>query len=248
MPSCIVVGGVDVITPGCHAGRAPLARPGYGEAMDTRRLDDDIAGCAAAHQRLLDALDGLADDDARRPSLLPGWSVGHVLTHLARNADSFTQIVAAAGGDEPVAQYPGGAAQREHDIETGSGRPAAALVDDVRRSIWRLEQAWAGATTEAWQGRAAGLHDTFSVIQLPARRWREVEIHHSDLGIGFTWRDWSPEFVRRNLPGLARVWASRRPMGMTELPPAALSASPHERLAWLVGRVEIEGLEPAGIF
>jgi maleylpyruvate isomerase len=29
----------------------------------------------------------LTDGQAREASLLPGWSRGHVLTHLARNAD-----------------------------------------------------------------------------------------------------------------------------------------------------------------
>ena len=44
-------------------------------------------------------------------------------------------------------------------------------------------------------------------------------------------------------------WNARRPMGMTGLPAeAARQLPPHDRLAWLLGRVEIEGLEPAGIF
>ena len=29
----------------------------------------------------------------------------------------------------------------------------------------------------------------------PFRRWREMEIHHSDLGLGFTPDDWSAGFV-----------------------------------------------------
>jgi hypothetical protein len=43
------------------------------------------------------------------------------------------------------------------------------------------------------------------------------------------------------------LWASRKPMGMTDLPPRALSVPPHQRVAWLLGRAEIEGLAPAGI-
>jgi hypothetical protein len=31
------------------------------------------------------------------------------------------------------------------------------------------------------------------------------------------------------------------------MPPAALAVPPHERLAWLLGRREIDGLEPAGV-
>ncbi|MGH3326267.1 MAG: maleylpyruvate isomerase N-terminal domain-containing protein [Streptomycetales bacterium] len=35
-----------------------------------------------AHRRLLDLSAALTDDGARAPSTLPGWSRGHVLTHL----------------------------------------------------------------------------------------------------------------------------------------------------------------------
>ena len=37
-----------------------------------------------AHQRLLGTASGLDDAQIRRASLLPEWSIGHVLTHLAR--------------------------------------------------------------------------------------------------------------------------------------------------------------------
>jgi maleylpyruvate isomerase len=42
-------------------------------------------------------------------------------------------------------------------------------------------------------------------------------------------------------------WNARRPMGLTGLPPEALAVDPTTRLAWLFGRVEIEGLAPAGV-
>ena len=59
-----------------------------GTGTGTGAPTDLIDGCLAAQATLLDALAGLADDAARRPSLLPDWTVGHVLTHIARNADS----------------------------------------------------------------------------------------------------------------------------------------------------------------
>ena len=54
--------------------------------MDVPSTDIDL--CRRSHDRLRKAIAGLADDDVRAPSLLPGWSVGHVLNHIARNADS----------------------------------------------------------------------------------------------------------------------------------------------------------------
>jgi hypothetical protein len=46
---------------------------------------------------------------------------------------------------------------------------------------------------------------------------------------------------------MAMLWNSRLPMGMTGLPEAALAVDDHHRLAWLLGRATIDGLEPAGL-
>ena len=59
-----------------------------------------IHGCTDAHRRLEAAAGLVTDEVARQPSTLDGWSVGHVLNHLARNADSHTGVfVAAARGE-----------------------------------------------------------------------------------------------------------------------------------------------------
>lgn len=52
--------------------------------------DPDLASqlCREAQERLLLRVAGLDDGAMRAPSRLPGWTVGHVLTHLARNADA----------------------------------------------------------------------------------------------------------------------------------------------------------------
>jgi hypothetical protein len=48
---------------------------------------DVLDQIVAASEHLLDTAAGFSDANVRGPSLLPGWSRGHVLTHLARNAD-----------------------------------------------------------------------------------------------------------------------------------------------------------------
>ena len=173
---------------------------------------------AAGAPRSLDAA------DVRLPSLLPGWTVGHVLTHVARNADSFVRMLEGVERGEIVDQYEGGVGARAADIEAGAGRPAGELVHDVRGTIWRFE-----GHGRADQRRGTGRRGSFGdgpVDGLPFRRWREVEVHHADLGLpGFTFADWSSAYVRRELQRELMTWRSRKPMGFSDLPPAALALS-----------------------
>lgn len=217
--------------------------------VDVRALDRDVTGAASAHQGLLAMLDERLTEgrlDPRASSRLPEWTVGHVLTHLARNADSITRVLDASGRGKIADRYDGGAAGRDAEIEAGRERPAAAQVDDVRRTIWRLEQAWSGHAH--WDGRSRETTGReIPVIDLPFMRWREVEVHRMDLGLGYEPEDWPSAYVRLELRVMEMRWNARRPMGMTGLPPAALAASPAQRLAWLLGRAPIPGLDPAGV-
>lgn len=168
--------------------------------MDADRLDAEVTGCAAAHQRLLADLDLLTDDQVCSASLLPKWTVGHVLNHIVRNAESMIRVFAAAGDGLVVERYAGGVAGRNAGIEDGADRSAAELVAEVRATIWRLEQSWATASTEAWQGRSVETSGReIPVSDLPFLRWREVEVHHADLGLGFTFDDWSDAYVTAEL-------------------------------------------------
>src|SRR5262245_50530179 len=90
--------------------------------------------------------------DGSTPSRLPGWTIGHVLTHLARNADSIGRVLVAAERGEVIDRYAGGQARRDAEIEAGAPRPASELVADVRNTIWSLEQTWSIHTR--WDGRS----------------------------------------------------------------------------------------------
>ena len=70
---------------------------------DLQRALDEMA---EATDRLLAGLDRLTERDVRGPSLLPGWTRAHVLTHLARNADGLAVLAhnARTGEDRPM--YP----------------------------------------------------------------------------------------------------------------------------------------------
>lgn len=215
----------------------------------------DLAGARAAHARLSASLDAVTDDVARRPSLLPDWTVGHLLTHLARNADGITGIFEAAAEGRVADQYPGGQEQRRADIEAGAHRPAAELVADVRDAAARLERTWQATPDAAWaRGTGRTARGELGLAEIVFRRWREVEVHHADLGLDFTWRDWSTEYVDLELDRQLNALAPRLPDDLAlrveatdalgvwivetvPRPPVVIRAPRHELVAWLLGRV-----------
>lgn len=225
-------------------------------AMDprpTRHLEQ----VREAHRALVAALDGLDDRHVTRPSLLPGWTVGHVLTHLARNADSHVRLLVAASRGEIGEQYPPGrhrdaAAARAAEIDAGAGRRAAELVDDVCRSAEALEAAWDACTDLGWSGQGrSGSGELVPVRDLPFRRWREVEVHRVDLGPGVpgscTPADWPAAYVREESVRLRMLWDARVPMGLSGLPEPVRALDEHDQLAWLLGRRQLDGVPPAGL-
>lgn len=219
-------------------------------------VDALVDGSRAAHARLLATVDAVTDEQARRPSRLPEWTVGHVLTHLARNADSHTRMLEAAARGDAVDQYAGGDEQRARDIQAGAGRPADGLAADVREATARLEETWAKTPADVWangKGRMGGVETPVS--ELPFLRWREVEIHHADLGLGFSWADWSDAYVDLEMKRTVAGLAPRLPPGMAlRLEPTddgrawsvphestgvvVVSRPRRELLAWLVGRLD----------
>lgn len=161
--------------------------------------------------------------DARDPTLLENWSVGHLLTHVARNADSVTRRLNAAMRGERVSQYEGGADGRRAGIEAGAARPYRELVADVVVSAQGITQAAALMNDAAWDAISTSTNgEKQSAALVIERRIREVVIHRSDLGGVYTWRDWPDELVNEIND---HVLESLR----TRADPTALAA-------WLTGR------------
>jgi maleylpyruvate isomerase len=180
----------------------------------------------------LDArLVGLRDEQARAPSLLPGWSVGHLLTHIARNGDSVVWRLEGAAQGELRDQYPGGFEQRQSDIEGGAGRSAEELVKDVAQSSSAVARAMAELPEAAWDApsrTSLGLVETSRDAVFA--RWREVVVHHGDLG---------PGFGKLALPAdLVDAWLPR------ELPQLGSRTDAAALLTWIIGRGEAPPLAP----
>ena len=90
----------------------------------------DTAAAVAQHTtRLLDTARALPD--ATAPSLCEGWTRGHVLSHVARNAEAIGRLADWAVSGTRQEMYPGGAKARNAEIEAGAGRSLDDLVTDV---------------------------------------------------------------------------------------------------------------------
>jgi maleylpyruvate isomerase len=151
-----------------------------------------------AQERLLDTARQVTDEQARRPSMLPGWTVGHVLTHIARNADSLVNLATWARTGVKTPQYRSDEA-RDADIHAGAHRPAAELLQDVAESNQRISEALAAVSADQWDVMVewrGGAVKPAGVI--PSARLTEVEVHHADMGLGYGYGD-IPEAFRLRL-------------------------------------------------
>ncbi|WP_154605335.1 maleylpyruvate isomerase N-terminal domain-containing protein [Arthrobacter sp. AQ5-05] len=182
--------------------------------------------CREAQKRLMSRVTQLTDDDVQSPSRLPGWTVGHVMTHLARNADAHARRLSGALSGHDVPKYESGEQQRRTEIEDGATRLAGEIIADLQASMDGLEEIFTQSTAAGWPNGhfLGGGH--YGVAGCPAHRLREVEMHHVDLGRGYTPLDWPDEYVAWDLPQLLATI------------PGRLDSSNGRRLfmAWLAGR------------
>ena len=193
------------------------------------RPEDRIAAGVAAHRRLLSAVDRLTDDPVLEPSLLPGWSRGHVISHLARNADSHVWLFDGAQAGEVRSQY-SSLDQRSEDIEAGARRSAQALRHDLNSACDRLESAWRDLNEDLWDREGVVAAGKRTMRELVFRRLREVVVHHVDLDVGYAPSDWPSVYVDGEL--------RRRLVGLSD------RADHRGLVTWLLGRGDAPELGP----
>ncbi|MDW4909768.1 maleylpyruvate isomerase family mycothiol-dependent enzyme [Streptomyces sp. ADMS] len=213
----------------------------------------DLASVRDATERLLTAAGKLNNDSMAEPSRLPGWTRGHVLAHLARNADALVNVLVG----RPMYAS---AEARDTDIDRDAPRPVDVQLPDVRESAARFQDA--GAAPADWSRTVElrnGVTDTAS--RVPFRRWAEVELHHVDLGIGYELEDLPAEFTEREITFLADRFAGHpevpptmvtdgtrawRTGGETAGPEVTVTGPAPELLGWLAGRRDGAGLDVSG--
>jgi maleylpyruvate isomerase len=131
----------------------------------------------------------LGDDAFRAPSLLPGWSRAHVLSHIARNADAMINLLQWARTGVETPAY-ASAEARDADIEEGAARPPGEIRADVVASSDRLANVVRGLPESAWSALVTNVQGR--VIRASAVPWiraREMWIHAVDLDAGASFAD-----------------------------------------------------------
>lgn len=157
---------------------------------------------AAAHAALFATLENLTDEIVRQPSNLPDWTVGHVLSHIAFNAEAFVTVADALAKNEPAYMYPLGAASRDIAIEEGSGRRVAEIAEHVRTSAAAFAESWPKLTPEQLASGFSRVEGApkFDASVVLGMRLREVEVHHVDCGFStYTHEHWPNGFVESEL-------------------------------------------------
>jgi maleylpyruvate isomerase len=170
----------------------------------------EIEWLEASQQVLDNKLVLLKDDHVGLPSLLPGWTVGHVLSHIALNAHAFVGVASALSRGEVGVMYPGGDAQRDGDIEAAALSSADQIRAHVSASSRAMVDAWRALSADQLTGtfcRTQGAPQ-FPASVVVARRVREVEVHHHDAGLPwFSFADWSDNYVdwdlSQQMPGIS---------------------------------------------
>ena len=185
---------------GTHTARIVHPRGWVPRTWHDGPVTDSVARAADliadADGALVRTVDGLDEEAYAEPSLLPDWTRAHVVAHLALNAEALAGVLHGAHVGTPQPMY-ASAQQRDSDIEHLAAQPEQVLRDRLLASTTEFDQAMRAMHDSDWDGRferAPGGPD-LAVATIPLMRVREVEIHHADLGAGYTAADWGEDFV-----------------------------------------------------
>lgn len=213
-------------------------------------IAERLGSLEAATRRLLETARSLEDGDLAAASLCEGWTRGHVLSHLARNADGATRLLWWARTGVPWFQYLS-QRLRNAEIDEGAGRPLEEQVADLEQSAARVLAEARELSADGWERPIRWLAGN----EQPARRvlaarLAEVEYHHVDLDAGYTFSNWPPAYLIKQVSVLARRLSPRvtnafeivtSDVGVqatvgTGPPQVSVTGSAADLVGWLSGR------------
>ena len=164
-----------------------------GTVTDVLRPDPDLI--ARADRALVRTVDALSDPEYAAASQLPRWSRAHVIAHLALNGEGLAGVLHGAHLGRPQPMYASQEA-RDADIEALAGSEPPTLRERFLAATGQFSEALDAMHEADWEGRFERTPGgpQFALGNVPLMRLREVEIHHADLGVGYSARDWPADF------------------------------------------------------
>lgn len=170
--------------------------------VDQKHLDE----LTDATHRLVRTVDGMAEKSFAEPSLLPDWTRGHVVAHLALNAEGLANVLRGLVDGRRVPMYSSQEA-RDADIATLGTADPEALRSRLLGGVTDFADAIVAVPDEAWSTvieRTPGGTATFEAGAILGMRHREVEIHHADLGLDYSHADWPDAFAVHLIGAMAK--------------------------------------------
>jgi maleylpyruvate isomerase len=210
-----------------------------------------------ATQQLVRTVDGLDEQALGEASGLPEWTRGHVVAHLALNAEALAGVLDGVSYAEPTTMYPSDEA-RDNDIAELAAADPAELRDRFLAATTIFTDAVDRFPDEHWpesfERTPGGRTIRYSAV--PGMRLREVEIHHVDLAAGFAPTSWPDQFAAHLISAmvkrrpsdasfrvlatdLARTWAIGDDPGDTG---TTVSGPAGDLAWWLTGRPPADSL------
>jgi maleylpyruvate isomerase len=207
-----------------------------------------------ATSHVLRTVEDLTDDQARSASLLPGWTRGHVLTHIARNADALINLTVWVRTGVPTPMYPSREV-RAATIEAQSGRPVDELRTDIVESHGRFADAVDQMSDDDWSKTWGEPDRVRPAPYILTMRRTELEVHHVDLDLDYTLAHWPEYFVedlldetvadmtaRGTQPGFTLVGNDDEGQWTVGAGGQIITGPPPALLGWLIGRTQGIGL------
>ena len=208
---------------------------------------------AQSTRRLLGDTITVADDAWPAPSRLPGWSRGHLASHVARQADALVRLAGWARTGERQEMY-ASAEARDAEIDAGAGRSGLELQVDLDTSANRLTEAFDALDEARRWDQDVELRGGLSMPArlLPLARLLEVVLHHVDLDVGYDVEAIEPATAKWLLEWCALRLRAREECPQLELQsddgftlalgnsgrPTLVRGTAPALLGWLTGRLD----------
>jgi len=207
-----------------------------------------VAEVASAEALVAQFVKNLSNEDVAANSLLPDWSRGHVLSHLANNARGLSNLIEWALTGVQKNMYVS-VEQRAIDIENDATRSGNEIIADFleQSKIFasNLDRLMVGPllSEEVVLGNGSHVHP----YEMTTLRERELLVHLVDLGLEYKANDWTFDFSIKTLKSVSAgkrkesvkyrlLIAGDHTWTMDQNGMVDIFGTPQSLAAWLMGR------------